>query len=119
MQNHASCPTSPKVHVRYARATFCLDRPSPSSLQFQGQHQQTDISGDTEGGQDDDDIATGPESLPAQAIFAQLIEELLVALLSAIGTDKQHTSAVDGKQRADGVELGGEDLEHDEREGEL
>ena len=36
-----------------------------------------------------------------------------------VRTHGQHPGAVDGKERADAVELAREDLKHDEREGEL
>ena len=48
-----------------------------------------------------------------QPILAHLREELLITLLSPQQTDQQDPGAVDGEQRADGVEFGGEDLEDD------
>lgn len=90
-----------------------------SSLQLQRQDHEGDIGSDAQRGQDDDDIATGAEPLLPDAVGADLVEELAIALLATVGADEEHAGAVDGEQGADGVELGGEDLEHDEREGEL
>lgn len=90
-----------------------------SCLQLEGQNQQTDICSDAQRGEHDDDIATGAEPLPPQAIIAQLVEELFVPLLSPVRADEQDAGTIHGEQRADGVEFRGEDLEDDEREGEL
>ena len=46
-------------------------------------------------------------------------EELAVALVATVDGDEEDGGAVDGEEGADGVELGGEDLEDDEGEGEL
>jgi len=52
-------------------------------------------------------------------IIVHLCKELLVALLSTVQTCKEDTGPVDSKERPNAVELGGEDLQHDEGEGEL
>jgi len=54
-----------------------------------------------------------------QAVLALLRKELLVPLLSAKQTDEQDTRPIHGEQCANGVELGSEDLEHNQREREL
>jgi hypothetical protein len=46
-------------------------------------------------------------------------EELLVSLRAAEESDDEDTGAVYGEQSSNTVELGGEDLEHHEGEGEL
>ena len=46
-------------------------------------------------------------------------EELAVALVAAVDGDEEDGGAVDGEEGADGVELGREDLEDNEGEGEL
>ena len=52
-------------------------------------------------------------------IIVHLCKELLVALLSAVQTCKEDTGPIDSKERPNAVELRGEDLQHDEGEGEL
>jgi len=54
-----------------------------------------------------------------QSIFADLGEELAIALLAAEETDNQHGRPVGREQGTDTVELGGEDPEHNEGEREL
>lgn len=54
-----------------------------------------------------------------KAVLPNLGEELAVTLLAAEEADDEHAGAVDGEQGPDAVELGGEDLEDDEGEGEL
>jgi len=54
-----------------------------------------------------------------RAILVHLCEELLVALLATVQTCKEDASAVNCEESPDAVELGGEDLQHDEGEGEL
>ncbi len=62
-------------------------------------------------------LAVGAGRGGALALLA--VEELAVAFVAAVDGDEQDGGAVAGQQGADGVELGGEDLEHDEGEGEL
>lgn len=109
---------------------------SPLSLRLEPQceHKQTDVRRDAERRQDGHDIAAGAELLSVQPILAHLREELLVSwqrqpqlplrrasltLLSPEQTDEENPSPVHRKQRADGVELGREDLQHNERKREL
>ena len=54
-----------------------------------------------------------------ETIISHLTEELFVALLPPISSDRQHASSVYSEQSTNGVELGGENLQDDEREGEL
>ena len=54
-----------------------------------------------------------------KAILAHLGEELLVALLTSKQTGEQDARSIHREQGPDAVELGREDLEHDEGEGEL
>jgi len=75
------------AHV--GRSSLRIDLPSGCSLGFQpqGQHQQTDVSGNTQSSEHNHDVAAGPKLLPAQPVFSNLAEELLVPLLPAICTD--------------------------------
>lgn len=112
---------------------FCIASQLPRdlisiTLQLQNQHQQTDIRSYTQHGQHEHHVARSPEPLPSHdshrtSIIASnalcLSEELPIPLLSAVSTDGQHPGTVDGKEGADAVEFAREDLEHDEREGEL
>lgn len=50
---------------------------------------------------------------PTQPVLAHLAEKLSIPLHTPESTNSQHTSAIDGKQRPDAVELGGENLQHD------
>lgn len=54
-----------------------------------------------------------------QAIFVHLAEELLIALMSPEQTNAQNPKPVCREQSPDRVEFRLEDLEDDEREGEL
>ena len=47
------------------------------------------------------------------------MKELLVALLSSVCADEQHSRSVDSEQCSDRIELGCEDLEDYQGEGEL
>lgn len=53
------------------------------------------------------------------AVVVHLREELAISLGAAEQADDEDPRAIDGKQRPDTVELGSEDLEHDEGKGEL
>lgn len=53
------------------------------------------------------------------AIISHFREELSVSSRAAEKSNNEDTGTVDGEQRTDTVELGGEDLEDDERKGEL
>ncbi|KKA20504.1 hypothetical protein T310_5492 [Rasamsonia emersonii CBS 393.64] len=88
-------------------------------VEVQRQADQTGIRGDAQGRQHDDGVAAGAELAAMQAVVVDLAEELAVALLAAEQADQEHAGAVDGEQGADAVELGGEDLEHDQGEREL
>jgi hypothetical protein len=105
-----------------------LLRPTSTIRQFQHQHQQTGICPHTQRRQHYDHIPRRPKFLPAHhtdrtsvisSHSLRLSEELPIPLLSPIRTHSQHPGAVYGEERADAVEFAGEDLEHDEREGEL
>ena len=54
-----------------------------------------------------------------EAILANLGEELAVSLLSSEETEQENACTVYGEQSADRVEFRCEDLENDQREGEL
>lgn len=54
-----------------------------------------------------------------QSILAYVAKELLVALLSAEQADQECANSIQSEQGSDRIELGGEDLEYDECEGEL
>lgn len=87
--------------------------------QLKSQRHQTRIRSHRNRRQDEDDIPTGAELLPLQAIIANLREELLVPLLPPEPAGGEDAGAVGGEQGADAVELGGEDAQDDEGEGEL
>ena len=82
-------------------------------------NQKTRIRSNRDQSKQNDDIPTRPEPLQILAVVADRREELAVALLPAQQADGQHAGAVCREQRADAVELGREDLEHDQREAEL
>lgn len=98
----------------------------------QGEHQQTYIGRDGQGRQHRHRVAAGPEFLAVQAIFAHFGEELFVpcgslvpqfcthhgqrTLLSPEHADEQYACAIDSEQGANGVELGREDLQHNQCE---
>lgn len=90
-----------------------------SGSQVQGQADQARIGGNTQRSQNDHSISTGPELVTLNAIISQLGEELSVSLRAAEKPNNEDAGAVDGEERTDTVELGGEDLEHDEGKGEL
>lgn len=109
---------------------------SVSGLEPQREHQQANVGCDAEGREHRDDVSTGPKALPVQSVLAHLGEELFVActwsargrtrrcvgwrtFMPAEQAREQDACAIDGKQGPDGVELGREDLQHDEREGKL
>lgn len=116
-------------------------RPTPtlrllgSRLEAQCEHQQANVRRHAEGRQDGDDVAARAEPVAVQPIVAHLREELFVAwqtlvavgaqcmasrtLLSPEQADGQDAGAVDGKQGPNRVELGREDLEHNEGKREL
>jgi hypothetical protein len=80
---------------------------------------QTRVCGQTQGGQCDDRIATGTELPAMETILPNLGEELAIPLVTTEETDQEDAGGVDREQGPDAVELGGEDFQDDEREGEL
>jgi hypothetical protein len=52
-------------------------------------------------------------------IFPEFSKELSIPLRATEESDKENAGAIDGKQGTDTVELGGEDLEDNQRKGEL
>lgn len=95
--------------------------PPPSIVQPNDQHQQRRIRRHAQRRQDHHDVPAGPKALPPQPALdaVGLAEKLPIALMAAQQARAQDAGAVHGEQRADAVELGREDLQHDEREGEL
>jgi hypothetical protein len=83
------------------------------------EHHAGDIGRQAEEGEEGNGVAAGPELAEGHALGALGDEELAVALEAAVHGNEENGEAVDGKEGADGVELLGEDLEDDEREGEL
>lgn len=96
-----------------------LNRGLVSGSQVQGQGDQARVRGNTQRCQNHHRISTGPKLVTVNAILSHLREELSVSLGAAEQSNDQDTGTVDGEQRTDTVELGGEDLEHDEGKGEL
>lgn len=99
------------------------------------QDQQCRVRAQAQNGEQRDRVPAGPESLPqgfirefiavATALVAALArrclggEELAMALVPTIYRHEKYSRAVNGEERPDGVEFGREDLEDDQREGEL
>ena len=94
---------------------------NPAELLFQTNRErdQRNVSRDRESGQDDDDVAAGPELFPVQAVISYLGEELLVPLLSPEQADEENSGSVDGKQCAYAVKLRREDLQNHQGKREL
>jgi hypothetical protein len=108
-----------------------------SGFEPQREHQQADVRWDAERSQYAHHVAARPELLSMETVLAHFREELLVAcicpsdylwlinvgllhtLLSSEQTDEEDTGSVYREQCANRVELGCEDLEHDERKREL
>lgn len=104
-------PPPTHFHIRF--------HPTPSHLQRQRQRQQTRIRRNAQRRQHNHHIPTRPKLATPQPIRIHLIKELSVTLLPPEEANGQHASTVDGKQRTDAIELGGEDFEDDEGEREL
>jgi hypothetical protein len=107
------------------RGTFYL---ISTIVQLQHQYQQTHIRPYTQRGQQQHHIPRSPELLPPHhsnrtsivpSHTLRLGEELPIPLLPSIRAHGQHPRTVDGEERTDAVEFTREDLEHDERKGEL
>ena len=92
--------------------------PNPS-IQPQRQHQQTHIRRHTQRRQNNHHIPTRAKLLPPQPLIPHLREKLLIPLLPPIRAHEQHSRPIHGEQRADAIEFRGEDLQDDQREGEL
>lgn len=92
---------------------------SPQMFQPQNQHHQTHIRRNTQSSQHNHHIPTGPKPSPRPPHPINLTKKLPIPLHPPIQTRKQNPRPVERKQRADGIELGREDLEHDEGEAEL
>jgi hypothetical protein len=90
-----------------------------SVVQLDRERNQTRISRNAQCCQNHNRIPTCPKFLPAHPIIPYLTKELSIPLISAVHAHQQYACAICSEQRADGIELRGEDLEHDEREGEL
>jgi hypothetical protein len=89
------------------------------TLQIECQNQQRNVRRHTQRREQRHHIPTRPKLCILQPILADFRKELLVPLLPPEHADEQNAGTVRGKQRADAVELGREDLEHDERKREL
>ena len=92
---------------------------SPSIPQSNRQPQKTRIRSHRQRRQHNHHIPTRPKLLLPQPILPNLGKKLLIPLLPPQQARQKNAGTVDGEEGADGVELGGEDLEDDEREGEL
>lgn len=88
-------------------------------LQPQSQYHERDVSSHAQGGQHSDDIAARSELLAFNTILRDFLEELLVALLTSKQAGEEHACTVYCEQGTNGVELGREDLQHNQCEGEL
>lgn len=106
---------------------------SPSVHETPRQDQQSHVSAQAQRGQQRNGVATSPElanvrgrerrgttaAAGSNGAGSGSREELAVALVPPVHGDEEDGDAVDGEEGADGVELGREDLEDDEGEGEL
>lgn len=92
---------------------------SLSVAQVQGQANQACVRRNTQCCQDQDCISTGTEFVPMDPILPYFREELSISLRAAEKSDNENPRTVYGEQSPDTVELGGENLEYDESEGEL
>lgn len=113
------------------RPPHCLCNPYalPSHTKTRSLHQlpredqQRHVRRQTEHGEQGDAVARGAELADdgdgAVGVLLGGGEELAVALVAAVDCDEHDGGAVDGEEGSDGVELGREDLEDDEGEGEL
>ncbi|KFY26873.1 hypothetical protein V493_03835 [Pseudogymnoascus sp. VKM F-4281 (FW-2241)] len=88
-------------------------------IQPQCQRQQARISTHTQCRQYNNHLSTRPELLLIQPIVPHFTEELPVPYPAPIGADKHHRHAINGKERADAVEFGCEDLKDDKGECKL
>lgn len=105
----------------------------PSVHETPRQDQQSHVSAQAQRGQQRNTVATSPElanvrgrerrhgttAAGSNGAGSGSREELAVALVPPVHGDEEDGDAVDGEEGADGVELGREDLEDDEGEGEL
>lgn len=90
-----------------------------SGAQVQGQADQARVCRNTQCRQDHHSISTGSEFVTMDTIFSEFGEKLSISLRAAEQPNDEDSATVDSKERTNTVELGGEDLEHDEGEGEL
>lgn len=107
------------------------DRLQTSADKLPGQNKQGRVGSEAQAGEQGDAVARGAKPLGGRLVGVGRVavaggvdvgrgeEELAVALVAAVDGDEHDGGAVDGEEGADGVELGREDLEDDEGEGEL
>lgn len=85
----------------------------PLPVQSQGENEQRDVCRNTDRREDNNHITTRSESLSVQSIFADLVEELPVALHTPESTETKYPCTVDSKQGSNGVEFARKDFEYD------
>lgn len=90
-----------------------------SATQIQCQANQAGVCRNTQGCQDQHRISTGSKFMAMDSVLPNLGKELFIALGATEETNDQDSCAVYREQRPYTIELGGEDLEDDEGEGEL
>lgn len=89
------------------------------SAKVQGETDQASVCRNTQRSQNHHGVAASPKFMSMNAVIAHHRKELSIALGAAEQTDDQDTGAVDGEQRTNTVELGGEDFEDDQSKREL
>jgi hypothetical protein len=89
------------------------------SGKLERQHEQRQVRRQTQDGEHGDDVSGSAELALRHAVVVDLVEELAITLHLAVHAGEEHAGAIYGEQRADAVELGGEDLQHHQREREL
>lgn len=106
----------------YFYSTLLVYRPlphTPLTVQLPGKYSQAHVGGEAEGGQQGHAVAGRAKPLGGAVAGGDGAEELAVALVAAVHGHDHDGGAVGREEGAGGVELGREDLEDDEGEGEL
>lgn len=106
-------PTERRHLLNFAR------RALSSKVQRQRQRHQARIRRHTQRRQHHHHIPTRPKLLAIDAILIHLRKKRLIPLLPSKQAHDHHRGPIHRKQRTDAVELGREDLQHDQREAEL
>jgi hypothetical protein len=88
-------------------------------LESKRQHNQTGIGRNAQHRQNNHSIPRSPKLLPPHPVVTNLTEELSIALVASVYRNEQDPTPIRRKQCANAVELGREDLDHYECEGEL